>query len=53
MIELVKEAMGSIVQEWNKRFIEERNQFDIIEEISRVLVKILLICAFGEDIADT
>ena len=52
MIELVKEVMTQTVEEWNKKFIESKEKFNLVEEISMIHTKILLYCALGENITD-
>ena len=52
MIDLVKEVMKQTVEEWNKRFIENREKFNLVEEISMIHAKIMLYCALGENIVD-
>lgn len=52
MVELAKEAIGDTVQYWEKKFVKEQRLFDLIENISTMQVKIMLRCAFGEDISN-
>lgn len=50
MIELVKSVLKEAIVDWNKRFIEEKEMFELIEEISLIHTKVLLYCALGENI---
>lgn len=52
MIELVKVVLREVVEDWNLRFIEQKQTFELIEEISLIHTKILLLCALGENIVN-
>lgn len=52
MIELVRHVVGTSIEDWRERFIKRKEKFDLIEEVSLLQVKILLICALGEDISE-
>ena len=50
MISLVKTVVKSTMEDWSKRFVEDEEPFDLIEEVSIMHVRIMLLCALGEDI---
>ena len=52
MIDIVKDCMGKKVQEWREKFVKPKKQMDLIAEISKTFVMVLLSCAFGEDLSD-
>lgn len=52
MITLVHGVINKTIEEWNSKFIEKNLAFDLIEEISLVFIRIMLVCALGVDITN-
>lgn len=52
MIDLVKGCMEQSVLEWRHKYSSTGQPMDIIEEVSKVLVRIMLTCAFGKDLSE-
>lgn len=45
--------MISKMKEWDEKFINSDGEFDLIQEVSKIYIKIILTCIFGEDLSDT
>ena len=53
MVDIVKQCMADSNLRWRKLYVEQKKPMDLIDEISKTLIKILLMCSFGEDISET
>jgi len=51
MVEIVKGCMSEKVDEWREKFVNK--DMDLILETSRILVKVILSCTFGEEFGDS
>ena len=52
MVDIVKDCMDIKIKEFKEEYARKNKQMNLITEISTIQVKILLSCAFGEDVSD-
>lgn len=52
MMDIVRDCMRQRVEEIREQFVNTRKEMDLIAEVSKTLIKILLSCAFGEDLSN-
>ena len=52
MCEIVKGCMAERIHDLKAQYLIPNKQMDLISEISKTFVKIILTCAFGEDLSD-
>ena len=53
MCDIVKQCMAEKVAEIKEKYVKPKKEMDLIHEISKTFIKIILTCAFGEDLSDT
>ena len=51
MLDIVKNCMKIKVQELREKYAKTGQEMDLISEVSNIQVKVLLECAFGEDVS--
>lgn len=52
MIDLVKDCMEQTAASWKEKYIKTGQTMDIIEEVAKILIKVMLTCSFGEDLSE-
>jgi len=52
MCELVKKCMRERVTDINEKFLKTGQKMDLIHEISKTFIKVILVCGFGVDLTD-
>ena len=52
MMVIVKNCMTEKVAHWQKEFVDTGKPMDMIQEVSRVFIKIVLCCTFGKDFSE-
>lgn len=52
MFEIVRTCCKEKVAEWESTFAKSGKEMDMIHEVSKVFVKIILMCTFGEDLSE-
>jgi len=52
MCEIVKDCMSQRVSDLRTQFVSSNKQMDLIHEVSKTFIKIILTCAFGEDLSE-
>lgn len=51
MMDIVRDCMRQRVEEIRQQYVNTKKEMDLIAEVSKTLIKILLSCAFGEDLS--
>lgn len=52
MIDIVKDCMRSSMIDWKEKYAKTGTPMDIIEEVAKILIKVMLTCSFGEDLSE-
>jgi cytochrome P450 len=52
MCEIVKQCMKEKVEDLKERFVRPGKEMNYMQEVSKVLIKIIMMCAFGEDLSE-
>lgn len=52
MVKILKDCMNTTITDWRENFVKKNKEMDIIHEISKCFLRIILSCAFGEDFSE-
>lgn len=52
MCDIVKQCVNEKVEDIKVRFVRTGKEMNLMQEISKTFVKIIMTCAFGEDLSE-